>query len=102
MAACHLISSQCCLSANKGVNLAVILMMDNRGIYPNHGVLRFIEGISPLLFIFSLAVTVPVLVTALPVILLIDSDTINWQLQNVNNHSRNCVCHRLAKHRWFF
>lgn len=98
----HLITLQYCFSADKGVNLVVILMTDNRGIYPNHGVVRFIEGISPLLFIFSLAVTVPGLVTALPVILLIDSDTINWQLQNVSNRSRNCVCHRLAKHRCFF
>lgn len=34
----------------------------------------------------------PVLVTALPAILLIDSDTVNWQLQNVSDQSRNYVC----------
>lgn len=33
--------------------------------------------------------------------MLIDSDTANWQLQNVSNHGRNYVCHTLAKYRWF-
>lgn len=49
------------------------------------------------LHIFSKPVTVPVLVTAIPVILLIDSDTVNWQLQNVSNQSRNYLCHRACK-----
>lgn len=51
--------------------------------------------------IFSKLVTVPVLVTALPAILFIGSDTVNWQLQNVSDQSRNYVCHRLARYRWF-
>lgn len=37
--------------------------------------------------------TVPVLLTALPATLLIDSDTINWQLPNASHQSRNYVCH---------
>jgi len=36
------------------------------------------------LHIFSKLVSVPVLITAIPVILLIHSDILNWQLQNVS------------------
>lgn len=51
------------------------------------------------LSVFSKSVTVPALVTALPVIRLIDTDTPNCQLQNVRNRSRNRACDGLAKYR---
>ncbi len=81
-------------SVNKGMNLSTILMK-NSTFYLNQK-----NKASPF-HIFSNPVTVPALVTAIPVVLLIDSDPVNRQLQNVSNQSRNYVCHKLAKHKWF-
>lgn len=74
------------------MDVSAILMMSNSEIYPNHAVLRFIQRIRLLLFRFSQKRSLcQHWLQPLHVILLMDTDTVNWLLQNVSHQSREII-----------